>query len=97
MTFPDVFADVFSELASQPPKKKNKTEDPEENQDRLSCFCIVNEEDEIMVITSKGVMVRQRVSQIPSQSRSATGVRVQKLNDSDHISSISLVPTRAQE
>ena len=27
MTFPDVFADVFSELASQPPKKKNKGED----------------------------------------------------------------------
>ena len=27
MTFPDVFADVFSELASQPPKKKNKTDD----------------------------------------------------------------------
>ena len=27
MTFPDVFADVFSELASQPPKKKNKGDD----------------------------------------------------------------------
>ena len=27
MTFPDVFADVFSELASQPPKKKNKSEE----------------------------------------------------------------------
>ena len=27
MTFPDVFADVFSELASQPPKKKNKGEE----------------------------------------------------------------------
>jgi len=77
--------------------KKSKSEDAEEIPDRLSCFCIVNEEDEIMVITSKGVMVRQRVSQIPSQSRSATGVRVQKLNDSDYISSISLVPTREQE
>ena len=27
MTFPDVFADVFSELASQPPKKKTKGDD----------------------------------------------------------------------
>ena len=27
MTFPDVFAEVFRELASQPPKKKAKGED----------------------------------------------------------------------
>ena len=27
MTFPDVFAEVFSELASQPPKKKAKGEE----------------------------------------------------------------------
>jgi len=31
MTFPEVFADVFSELASQPPKKKAKSEDDWKN------------------------------------------------------------------
>jgi len=72
-------------------KKKVGEDEP----DRVSCFCIVNEDDEILVITSKGVMVRQKVAQIPCQSRSATGVMVQKVNNSDRITSISLVPTRA--
>ena len=31
MTFPEVFADVFSELASQPPKKKSKSEEEWKN------------------------------------------------------------------
>jgi DNA gyrase subunit A len=63
-----------------------------EDTDRVSCFCIVNEDDEILVITAKGVMVRQQVSKIPAQSRSATGVMVQKVDGGDHISSVSLVP-----
>lgn len=62
------------------------------DQDRMSCFCIVNEDDEILVITSKGVMVRQKVSLISSQSRTATGVVVQKIDDEDQITSVSMVP-----
>lgn len=66
--------------------------------DKVSCFCIVYEDDEILVITSKGVMVRQKVEAIPCQGRSATGVLVQKLNDnSDKITSVSLVPTRIEQ
>ncbi len=60
--------------------------------DKLSCFCVVKEGDEILVNTSKGVMVRQQVSQIPSQSRSATGVVVQKVDKGDQITSVSVVP-----
>jgi len=63
--------------------------------DRLSCFCIVREDDEILVNTAKGVMVRQKVVNIPSQSRAATGVVVQKVDDGDEITSVSLVPQRA--
>lgn len=74
-------------------KFKNK-DLKEDGQDQVSCFCIVNEDDEILVITSKGVIVRQKVKQIPCQSRTATGVRVQKVNDPDRISSVSIVPTR---
>jgi len=70
--------------------------DKKKTQDKVSCFCIVNEDDEFLVITSKGVMVRQRVKEIPCQSRSATGVKVQRLNSSDKITSISLVPTRTE-
>jgi DNA gyrase subunit A len=58
--------------------------------DKMSCFCIVKEEDEILVNTAKGVMVRQKVSKIPSQGRAATGVVVQRVDDGDHITSVSV-------
>lgn len=61
--------------------------------DRMSCFCIVHEDDEILVITSKGIMVRQQVRAIPCQSRTATGAVLQKVDPSDYIASVSLVPT----
>ena len=60
--------------------------------DKLSCFCVVQEDDEILVNTSRGVMVRQQVSQVSLQSRSATGVMVQKVDNGDRITSVSVVP-----
>lgn len=68
-------------------KFKAKNED-----DEMSCLLAAREEDEILVITSKGIMVRQQVSEIPSQSRAATGVKIQRLDEGDRISSISIVP-----
>lgn len=63
--------------------------------DSLSCLRVVNKEDEVLVITSKGVIVRQNVSAISAQSRAATGVLVQKVDteNGDYISSVSTVPT----
>ena len=69
-------------------KFKKSTED-----DRVACMIPVNEDDEILVITAKGIIVRQKVSNISSQSKSATGVLIQKLDEGDHISSVSIVPT----
>jgi DNA gyrase subunit A len=60
--------------------------------DEMTCLRAVKETDEIMVVTAKGIMVRQQVSKIPSQGRTATGVLIQKLDDGDHISSVSIVP-----
>jgi DNA gyrase subunit A len=60
--------------------------------DRVSCLLTAREDDEILVITAKGIMVRQSVAQIPSQRRSATGVMIQKLDTGDKISSVSIVP-----
>jgi DNA gyrase subunit A len=68
--------------------KKSK----DDKDDRLSCFNIVKKDDEILVITAKGIMVRQQVSEISSQSRSATGVKVQRVDEGDSISSVSLLP-----
>jgi DNA gyrase subunit A len=67
-------------------KKQSKEED------KMSCFCIVKEDDEILVNTSRGIMVRQKVQQIPCQSRSATGVVIQKVDESDIITSVSVLP-----
>jgi len=64
--------------------------------DRVSTMRVVNEEDEILLITSQGVMVRQQVKDIPVQGRAATGVVVQKVDvrNGDTISTVSIVPQR---
>jgi len=66
--------------------KKGKSED------RVSCFLAAREDDEMLINTTKGIMVRQKVSNIPVQSRTATGVTLQRLNEGDHISSVSILP-----
>ena len=71
---------------------KRKAESTETETDVMTCLRSVKENDEIMVVTTKGIMVRQQVSKIPSQGRAATGVLIQKLDDGDHISSVSIVP-----
>ncbi len=67
--------------------------------DYVSCLRVVHEDDEVLVITSKGVIVRQKVSAISKQSRAATGVLVQKVDieNGDYISSVSIVPTYEEE
>ena len=67
--------------------------------DRAQCFRMVEEEDEILLITGKGIIVRQRVADIPIQGRAATGVMVQKVDVSqgDEISSISIIPKQSRQ
>ncbi|CAB9502475.1 gyrase subunit A [Seminavis robusta] len=66
---------------------KFKSED-----DRMSCLHVVKDDDEVLVVTAKGIIVRQNVSAISTQGRSATGVRVQRTDEGDTISSVSIVP-----
>jgi DNA gyrase subunit A len=73
-------------------KFKKKKRDSQDD-DRVSCLLAAKEDDEVLVITAKGIMVRQKVSDIPIQSRTATGVMIQRLNEGDQISSVSIVPT----
>jgi DNA gyrase subunit A len=65
--------------------------------DRLASLRIVNAEDELMLVTTRGIMIRQAVESISLQSRSATGVRVQRLDKSDAIVAVALVPPAAEE
>jgi len=70
-------------------KFKDTSED-----DAVNCLRIVDEHDEALLVTSQGIIVRQKVSDIPIQGRAATGVRVQKVDTDggDVISSVSIVP-----
>lgn len=65
--------------------------------DQMVGLKIVNEEDELMIITSRGIIIRQTVKAIPSQSRTATGVRLQRLDEDDAIAAIALVPPIIQD
>jgi DNA gyrase subunit A len=61
-------------------------------QDQMASLRIVEAGMELMIVTSRGVVIRQAVGAIPSQSRSATGVRLQRLDEDDAIVAITLVP-----
>ena len=43
-------------------------------------------------VTEKGVIVRTNADKISQQSRAATGVKLQRLDDGDHLSEVVLVP-----
>lgn len=60
--------------------------------DCLVAIDIVNPEDELMIVTNRGIMIRQAVQAISLQSRNATGVRVQKLDKDDAIAAVAPVP-----
>jgi DNA gyrase subunit A len=65
--------------------------------DQVAALRIVNDSDELMIITNRGIIIRQAVSAISTQSRTATGVRVQRLDEDDSIVAVALVPPAGEE
>jgi DNA gyrase subunit A len=65
--------------------------------DQLVALHVVNPDDELMLVTNRGIIIRQSVNDISPQSRSATGVRVQRLDTDDAISAVALVPPSGEE
>ena len=65
--------------------------------DELIALRVVSEEDELMLVTNRGIIIRQVVGAISIQSRMATGVRVQRLDTEDAIAAVALVPPAAEE
>ncbi|TAE58055.1 MAG: DNA gyrase subunit A [Nostocales cyanobacterium] len=63
--------------------------------DQLATLRIVNPDEEIMMATNRGIIIRQTVNAISVQSRTATGVRVQKLDEDDAITGVAVVPADA--
>ncbi len=64
--------------------------------DRVAALRVVGDEDELMMVTNRGIIIRQAVKAISPQSRSATGVRVQRLDKDDAIAAVALVPPLAE-
>jgi DNA gyrase subunit A len=60
--------------------------------DRIAALRVVNADEEMMMVTSRGIIIRQAVNAISHQSRMATGVRVQRLDSDDAIFAVALVP-----
>ena len=60
--------------------------------DCLVAIDIVHPDDELMIVTNRGIMIRQAVQAISLQSRNATGVRVQRLDKDDAIAAVAPIP-----
>lgn len=65
---------------------------------RVTNTCIVAENDELMVVSANGVVVRLRTGEISRQGRMATGVRLQNLDENDYVASVTkIVPMDDEE
>jgi DNA gyrase subunit A len=57
-------------------------------QSRLASLRVVKLGDGVIIATANGIVVRQKVDNISSQGRMATGVRIQQLEESDQVVSV---------
>ena len=60
--------------------------------DELVALRIAEPDDELMIVSARGVIMRQSVNAISIQSRMATGVQLQRLDSDDEIAAVALVP-----
>ncbi len=67
------------------------------NDDALVCLKVLGEGEELLFVTEKGVIVRTNADKISQQSRAATGVKLQRLDEGDHLSEVVLVPHEQTE
>lgn len=61
------------------------------NTSRLVALTIVEESDEVMLVTANGIVTRLKSGDISQQGRSATGVRAQNLVENDSVMSVTKI------
>ncbi|MGQ9866076.1 MAG: DNA gyrase subunit A [Pseudanabaenaceae cyanobacterium] len=61
-------------------------------EDHLAALRLVQPGDQFAVVTGRGIVTRQSVDAIACQSRTARGVRIQKLDADDTVVAVTLVP-----
>ena len=69
----------FSEFAAHHRGGKGmRCHNVNEKTGRLACIAAVNEDDDVLLITDEGIVIRTRVSEISVYSRTASGVIVMR-------------------
>ena len=63
----------------------------------LAGVACVSDDDDVMVITDEGVIIRTDSAEIPTYKRSTTGVRVMKLNGNQIVANMTLVKKEDEE
>jgi DNA gyrase subunit A len=48
--------------------------------------------EEMMLVTQRGIIIRQSVDAVSAQSRPASGVRLQRLDEDDSIAAVAIIP-----
>ncbi len=63
---------------------------------KLVALTAVKGDEDLMVITNKGTVIRTTISQISTVSRNAKGVTIVKLRDEESIASVSIIRSEAE-
>ncbi len=63
----------------------------------LSALMLVRDEDDLMIITQEGMIIRQKVGEISQVSRNTQGVRLINLTADDLVRDISIVPAEPDD
>jgi len=58
---------------------------------------VMGADEELLLVSERGVIVRLQSAAIPQQSRAATGVRLQRIDKGDRLTEVVLVPPAAEE
>ncbi len=58
---------------------------------RVTAITIVSEDDEVMIVSSNGVVTRQKAGNISRQGRPATGVCIQNMGDNDTVVAVNKI------
>ncbi len=57
----------------------------------------VSDDDEIIVMSNSGIVIRTKVSEIPVQKRNTLGVRIMKLDEGDLVSGFTILDSEEEE
>jgi DNA gyrase subunit A len=65
--------------------------------DSLVGLRVMGPDEELLLVSERGVIVRLQSSAIPQQSRAATGVKLQRIDKGDRLTEVVLVPPAAED